>query len=278
MRYIRIIFPILFLICSLNGFSQSKKNEKVFVKGGTFIMGCYIEDESVEDGCDEDEFPNHSVTVKSFYINKYETTVAEFKAFVDATNYLTDAEKKGSSEIWVDGDWEEIPNINWRYNSKGHLITNEDYNHPVAHISWNDAKAYCEWAGGRLPTEAEWEYAARGGNKSRGFKYSGGNNPYDVSWNEDNANVSTHPIGTKMPNELGLYDMSGNVSEWCEDIYKPYATETNDDEDMEYNDNNPDRVFRGGGYTSNVLCSFRGKQSPNCRLSIFGIRVAYDAK
>ena len=121
-------------------------------------------------------------------------------------------------------------------------------NCPVIEVTGYGAKAYCEWKGGRLPTEAEWEYAARGGNKSKGYKYPGSNSIDDVAWYLGNSNGETHPVGTKQPNELGIFDLIGNVREWCNDWY---------DEDYYKNSpkNNPqgpssgrDRVLRGGSW------------------------------
>ena len=106
-----------------------------------------------------------------------------------------------------------------------------DLNRPVEQVSWNDCQAFItklnEMTGQsfRLPTEAEWEYAARGGEKSQGYKYAGSNNADDVAWHRDNSGNTTHPVGTKQPNELGLYDMSGNVLEWCQDWYSRYTSD-----------------------------------------------------
>ena len=157
--------------------------EMVFVKGGTFQMGCTRE----QSDCNKDEKPVHTVTVDDFYIGRYEVTVAQFKKFIEVTNYKTDAEKKGYSYI-LDGDWKNKNGVDWRCDVKGNIRSADEYNHPVIHVSWNDAVAYCRWLSKetgehyRLPTEAEWEYAARGGSLSPagggaggGFSPSGGN-------------------------------------------------------------------------------------------------------
>ena len=181
-------------------------NNMVYVSGGTFIMGG---DES------SDQTPTHSVTLSSYYICKYEVTQALWRAVM------------GSNPSKFKGD-----------------------NLPVEQVSWNDCQTFINRLNSytgrnfRLPTEAEWEFAARGGNYSRRYKYSGSNYIGDVAWYTDNSGNRTHPVGTKQANELGLYDMSGNVWEWCSDWYGSYSS---------YSQNDPtgpnsgsDRVIRGG--------------------------------
>ncbi len=227
----------------------SLEENLIFVQGGTFQMGSNEYD---------DEKPVHSVTVNDFYIGKYEVTVAEFNAFINATGHKTDAEKNGYSWIWT-GKWEKQNGVTWKCDVKGKTRPSSEYSHPVIHVSWNDANAYCKWKGGRLPTEAEWEYAARGGNKSNNYTYSGSNNIGTVAWYNNNSGSKTHKVGTKQPNELGIYDMSGNVWEWCLDWY-----------DSDYYSisprNNPTgassgtrRVLRGGGW---------GYSDYGCRVAI----------
>lgn len=240
----------------------------VSVEGGTFMMGS-----NENNG----ENPIHEVTLKSFYIGKYPITVEEFEKFIIATGYQTDAEKEGY-DVLTD-KWEMRDGINWSYNVQGKKRENEEKNHPVIHISWNDADAYAKWAGGRLPTEAEWEFAARGGNKSKGYKYSGSDNIDDVAWYWNNSGKTTHPVGTKKPNELGIYDMSGNVSEWCNDWY-----------DNEYYNNSPSknpkgpesetfRVLRGGSWAdldSNCRSTERHHYLPGEKENYFGARIVMD--
>ncbi len=217
--------------------------EMVYVQGGTFQMGA-----TAEQGSDayDDEKPVHSVTLSDFHIGKYEVT---------------------------QGLWKEVMGENPSYNKAGD-------NYPVEMVSWEDCQRFIEWLNSRtglnfrLPTEAEWEYAARGGQKSRGYKYSG--STYDlgsVAWYEGNSGNRTHPVGQKQANELGLYDMSGNVYEWCYDWYGRYSSSS------QRNPSGPasgaDRVLRGGSFILNAgLCrvSNRSRSDPGYR-NVNGLRL-----
>ena len=218
--------------------------EMVYVEGGAFWMGCT--DEQGKE-CRDSESPLHNVTVSSFYIGKYEITQKQWKTMM------------GKNPSLHKGD-----------------------DHPVENISWNDVQEFIirlNAATGkkyRLPTEAEWEYAARGGSNSKGFRYSGSNFLKDVGWYEGRKKEKTHPVGTKQPNELGIYDMSGNVQEWCHDWYDKYNS------NAQTNPAGPSsgsgRVLRGGKWNSseqNCRVSARSRYSPNSHGSndYFGFRV-----
>ena len=214
----------------------------VYVEGGTFTMGATSEQKKPDD----DEKPTHRVSLSSFYIGKYEVTQALWKAVM------------GSNPSSYKGD-----------------------NLPVENVSWNDCQTFLRKLNAmtgknfRLPTEAEWEYAARGGNLSRGYQYSGSKKIDDVAWYRNNSGSKTHNVGTKAPNELGIYDMSGNVWEWCQDWYGDYHG---------YSQTNPtgpscgaNRVYRGGSWGSGAwLCrvAFRDNYTPGSRGNGLGLRLA----
>lgn len=183
------LLTILFVFVSLIAFSQDKPNiEWIRVDGGSFMMGC----EETDKDCYPDEQPLHKVSIKTFMISKYEVTIGDYKLFCKANN----------RKMPISPSWEQTDS------------------HPIVYVSWQDAVDYAKWVGGRLPTEAEWEYAAKGGNKSKGYVFSGSNTYDEIGWCYENSNLQTHPVGEKKPNELGIYDMSGNVWEWVSDNYE----------------------------------------------------------
>jgi formylglycine-generating enzyme required for sulfatase activity len=240
----------------------------VTIPGGSFMMGSEESD---------DEKPVHSVTVSKFRMAQYETTVAEFEAFIDATDYQTDAEKDGGSYIWT-GKWEKKAGINWRYGADGNLQTNK--RHPVIHVSHNDAVAYCGWLSRktgqtyRLPTEAEWEYAAGGGATHN--KYSWGNSDSQgVSGNiagKPDDYAYTAPVGSFKANPFGLYDMSGNVWEWCGDWFDQSYYASSSSSNPTGPSTGPSRVLRGGSWDAAPV------DAPGRRNGDYGFRVVSQFK
>lgn len=237
-----------------------KYADMVFVQGGTFMMGS-------NDGAG-DEKPIHKVYVSDFYMDKYEVTNAQFCQFLNEKGNQTE----GGAE------WQDIGDEDCKIMKQGtRYVPVSGYdNHPVIEVSWYGANAYAQCAGKRLPTEAEWEYAARGANISRGYKYSGSNNADAVAWWHKNSGGQTHPVGTKQPNELGLYDMSGNVWEWCADWYdsgyyskSPYENPTGPASGQV-------RVMRGGSWSIDekyLRCSYRNYDYPHPRYDFIGFRL-----
>lgn len=251
---------------------SGKIPELVLIEGGEFIMG--------DDDAGITEKPEHIVNINSFYLGKTEVTVKQFAEFIKSTNYRTDADKEGWSYIYTGTNWEKAQGVNWNYDVNGKRRFADEINHPVIHVSWNDADAYCKWAGGRLPTEAEWEYAARGGGSSVSFtKYSGSDNIDTVAWFAFNSKNRTHNVAKKNANKFGVFDMTGNVWEWCSDWYN-----------KDYYKNSPDlnprgpaegkyKVLRGGAWMSvpqYCRLAYRYINLPGNRNSINGFRLAKD--
>ncbi len=245
--------------------------EMVFVKGGTFQMG------STDGGSNEE--PVHSVTLSDFYIGKYEVTQAEYTAVMGSNPSLFKGDDLPVEQVsWYDA----IEYCNALSIAEGltpyYAIdkTTEDPNNTSTsdEVKWT-VTCNTSSKGYRLPTEAEWEYAAKGGNQTQGYTYSGSNTLDDVAWYDENSNGTTHTVGTKAANELGIYDMSGNVWEWCWDWYGTYSStaETNPQGPAsgEY------RVIRGGSWYSldlNCRSSNRYGNFADNRFNYLGLRVA----
>lgn len=217
----------------------------VEVVGGTFLMGAQTAD-STKDNYDyeaeTDESPVHEVTVSDFYIGETEVTQGLWEAVMKYSGTCADGSSMSAyaSDVWLGTN----PSTSYGLGSE----------YPAYYVSWEDIVNIflprlnkITGATFRLPTEAEWEYAARGGNQSQGYKYSGSNTIGDVAWYYSNSASSTHPVGTKQPNELGIYDMSGNVYEWCSDWYGSYteAAQT----DPTGSSTGSYRVLRGGSWS-----------------------------
>ncbi|MBO4508300.1 MAG: SUMF1/EgtB/PvdO family nonheme iron enzyme [Spirochaetaceae bacterium] len=189
----------------LTGFRvvRSVSDGFVLVAGGTFEMGSNSRNSA--------EKPVHEVTVSSFYMSDHEVTQAEYKAIM------------GTNPSYFSGDDKPVEKVSW-YDAIEYCNKLSEMKGLTPCYSKNGNTYTCDWnaSGYRLPTEAEWEYAARGGNKSRGYTYSGSNDIENVAWYSDNSNKLTHAVKEKQPNELGIYDMSGNVWEWCWDWYGSY--------------------------------------------------------
>lgn len=251
-KYILIILILVVFTSFVAG------DDFVLVQGGTFLMGSM-------DG-DSDEVPSHGVTVSSFYIGTYEVTQGDYEALID-----------------------ENPS------SSGYGIGE---NHPVNDISWYEALEYCNALskkeglspsysgsganiecdfnanGYRLPTEAEWEYAATGGVSTSSSTYAGSNNIDEVGWYKKNSDKTTFPVGSKQKNELGLYDMTGNVFEWCWDWYGDYPYERQNDPTGK--PLGEVRVFRGGSMISTAAGSrstFRSASEPSINRFFVGLRL-----
>ena len=235
------------LVVTVNGVTF----EMIGVEGGSFKMGAQNTDQyspNYDEEANNNEAPVHDVTLSNFYIGKFEVTQDLWVAVM------------GSNPSYLYG-----PNL------------------PVEMVSWDLCNIFIDELNNltgmnfRLPTEAEWEYAAKGGKKSMHFKYSGSDDLEDVAWFGDNSNSMSHGVGLLAPNELGIYDMSGNVSEWCKDYYEAYSSEP------QTNPQGPETgsfcVYRGGGWVSNAkTCrsTHRNSIDPNYSHFILGMRLAID--
>ena len=307
----------------------------VWIPSGEFTMGSNAEDASPH------ERPAHRVAVRGFWMDQTDVTNAQFRVFVEATGYVTTAEKVPTEEeimryagpgarppkkeelvagavVFTPPDhpvdlsdpsqwWKWTPRANWRHPLGPASSIDGLDDHPVVHVSWFDAEAYAKWAGKRLPTEAEWEFAARGGLE--GKKYVWGNEPFDESHPQcnnfqghfpDNNSTKdgfarTSPVKAFPPNGYGLYDMAGNVWQWTADWYLPEAyaqragggvvvNPTGPPHSFDPRERPPERVHRGGsflccvGYCFNYRPSARMGCTPDTGMSHIGFRCVRDAE
>ncbi len=243
----------------------------VFVQGGTFPMG--------SSSGESDEKPVHNVTVSSFYIGKTEVTQAQWKAVM------------GNNPSAFKGDNRPVENVSWYdaivFCNKLSMMDGRTPAYSVNGKTDPDTWGYiretvtmnADASGYRLPTEAEWEYAACGGNKRKGYKYSGSDNLGTVAWYDDNSGYETHNVATKAPNELGLYDMSGNVWEWCWDWYDSSYYSKSPASNPSGASSGSCRVFRGGCYNDDSFCrvAYRDNDFPDGGGSYLGFRVVCPA-
>lgn len=302
----------------------------VWIPGGEFTMG------SNDEEAKADEKPSHPVKVDGFWMDETPVTNRQFQEFVEATGYITTAEKTPtleeimsqvspgtpppSPELLVPASlvfkssqkpislansyawWEWKPGANWKHPSGPQSSIEGKEDHPVVQVSWDDASAYAEWAGKRLPTEAEWEFAAYGGQK--GIKYIWGNeefseeNPQINIWQGEfpykstkpEGYIGTTPVKTFKPNSYGLYDMAGNVWQWCSDLYHVSYFQQESKKELSINPTGPlesfdprepfasKRVHRGGSflchksYCKGYRITARMKTCPDTSLNHLGFR------
>ncbi|MBR6193097.1 MAG: formylglycine-generating enzyme family protein [Treponema sp.] len=239
--------------------AQNIKADFKLVEGGTFQMGSTDER--------HDENPVHTVRVSSFYMCDHEVTQKEYRDVM------------GTNPSKFSGDNLPVERVSW-YNAVEYCnkLSIKEGLTPCYTINGSSTTCNFNANGYRLPTESEWEYAARGGKKSNGYTYAGSNSVGNVAWYDDNSGSQTHNVKTKAPNELGLYDMSGNVWEWCWDWYGNYSSgsQTN----PSGSSSGSYRVERGGSwysYPSNGRVAFRYYDSPSRKYNNLGFRVVRSA-
>ncbi|MFH2068604.1 MAG: formylglycine-generating enzyme family protein [Candidatus Omnitrophota bacterium] len=219
----------------------------VLVPAGEFLMGSTSGDADLRW-----EHPQHKVFLDAYYIDKYKVTVAQYRKFCQETG-----RSMPSEPAW---GWQD--------------------NHPIVKVSWNDAVAYANHYGKRLPTEAEWEKACRAGSTTKYCFGNSGTNLGDYAWYSVNSNKQTHPVGTKKPNAFGIYDMHGTVWEWCNDWYNENYYKSSPTNNPNGPSGGPGRVLRGGGwYSSAGYCrsAFRNWDPPSFKAINYGFRCAWSA-
>ena len=283
----------------------------VLVPGGTFWMGISADetDRAIED-C-KTEFkkeaasckglvlsaqPRHQITLDPFSLDPYEITNQQFEQFVQATSYQTTAEKEGSASVRIGNQgWQERRGATWRQPEAGpEVFASDRANHPVVNVSWHDAEAYCRWAGKRLPTEAEFEYATRAGTQTTYWwgnflsgprqvanvaDESGRNRLSVIIAGYDDGAVTTAPVGSYEANPFGLFDMTGNVTEWVEDRYDGQYYRKSPERNPTGPSSGDHRMIRGGSWNDTLFAlrpTVRDGGAPTKRDTRTGFRCAQD--
>jgi Uncharacterized conserved protein len=280
----------------------------VLIPGGTFLMGTNDKEGFAADG----EGPVHSVTVNSFYMDETAVTNEQFGRFIAATGYVTEAQKFGWSYVFhlfvseaeaakvktvpqTAPWWYPVEGADWNHPEGPDSTIEGREEHPVIHVSWNDAMAYCEWAGRRLPTEAEWEYAARGGLAQKRYpwgdelKQGGEHNcniwqgKFPVKNHASDGYLGTAPAKSFRPNGYGLYNMAGNVWEWCSDWFSPAYYQSGENDNPLGPRTGEGRVMRGGSYLchssycNRYRVAARSKNTPDSSTGNCGFRTVLSA-
>ncbi|PAK55814.1 formylglycine-generating enzyme family protein [Paenibacillus sp. 7541] len=287
--------------------SSDLHTNMIAIPGGTFMMGTDSQEGFASDG----EGPARRVTVDGFEISPYAVTNAEFQRFVEATGYVTEAETFGWSfvfEMFVSEQtkakvvqvpqdtpwWLVVEGAYWAAPEGVDSNIEARMDHPVVHISWNDAMAYCRWAGVRLPTEAEWEYAARGGLEGRTYPWGDllkqdgkfqcniWQGKFPVKNNASDGYVGTAPVDAYSPNGYGLYNLSGNVWEWCSDWFSPTYHRQTSAVNPHFSEATGRRSMRGGSYLchrsycNRYRVAARSGNTPDSSTGNCGFRVVRD--
>jgi iron(II)-dependent oxidoreductase len=250
-----LLTVLALVLCSQSLYAQAghvddSDSNMVLVSGGSFIMGS-------DSNTDADYYPARKVTVNSFYIDKYEVTNAQYFRFCKATGHRL-------PEFWGKEDHKSGP---------------EYPDHPVIGVSWSDADEFAKWAGKRLPTEAEWEFAARGGLEDKNYPHGDEIDTTLANFNFKGRKKGVVPAGSFEPNDFGLYDMAGNVWEWVADYYGYDYYESSPEKNPQGPKNGRFRVIRGGSWHSGPFCNrvyFRNGLSPNWVDIAVGFRCAKD--
>lgn len=287
--------------------NKPSSNEMIYLPGGEFLMGTNAENGFPADG----EGPIRKVKIKSFYMDKYAVTNEQFAEFIKETDYKTEAEIFGWSFVFysflsdntarkVEGKvadtpwWAVVNGADWRKPEGSDSNIDNRMDHPVVHISWNDAMAYCKWAGKRFPTEAEWEYAARGGLEQKLYPWGddltpGGEHQCNI-WQgvfptrntEKDDYIGTAPVNSFKPNYYGFYNMSGNVWEWCSDWFSRNIHKKGGSDNPQGPENGETKLLRGGSYLchksycNRYRVAARSSNTPDSSTGNIGFRCCID--
>jgi formylglycine-generating enzyme required for sulfatase activity len=245
----------------------------VFVPAGLFEMG--------SDALGDDERPVHQVFLDDFWLDRFEVTNERFARFVAESGYLTDAERAGWGWVRVDAEWEEVRSADWRHPRGLNSNIGDKLDHPVVLVSWNDADAYCRWAGKQLPTEAQWEKAVRGPILGAGRNYAWGDtfDPARANTKEAGLNDTT-PVGRFSPqgdSPYGAADMTGNVWEWVADWYSSNYYSQSPPRNPPGPATGTFRVLRGGSWLFDEVyarTAFRHNVKPDYTYDFTGFRCS----
>jgi formylglycine-generating enzyme required for sulfatase activity len=280
--------------------------EMALIPAGSFGMGTHLGNGYPGDG----ETPVHEVLLPAFLMDRYSVTNERFAAFVDATHYVTETEQFGWSFVFegllpenvrsgrrrVPGTewWLQVMGADWRHPEGPGSGIGRRLDHPVVHVSWNDAQAFCEWTGTRLPTEAEWEYAARGGLTQQTFPWGNDLNPggkhrmnvwqgqFPVRNSRADGFLGTAPVGSYLPNGYGLFNMTGNVWEWCADWFAVDAYMHHEPVKPAGPSTGTSKVMRGGSYLchrsycNRYRVDARSSNTPDSSTGNIGFRCVRD--
>lgn len=291
MKYVVIVFLFMAFVLSgcVNPGNDSDFINMVKVNAGTFSMG-----DTRNQGCD-DEKPAHWVTLThDYYIGKYEVTNEEYCAFLNAAEVNANGSKDGKELIDINSFRCQIEHYGTAF-----FVENNMEKYPVGEVTWWGSIYYCNWLsdkegvtesynlstgellnypdnkGYRLPTEAEWEYAARGATNTPDYLYSGSDNIYEVAWHSSNSGSHIHEVGTKNPNGVGTYDMSGNVWEWCNDWYGSDYYSLSPSQNPVGPLQGSRRIVRGGACNLYGACrvTVRARNAPSDDYGVLGFRI-----
>ncbi len=268
---ILVFFCIVFTTNKIS--AQTNDSGFIFIEGGYFKIG--------NNAGDDDEKPMRKIYVSGFYISKYEVVNKAFCTFLNSVKPDALLLRK---YINLNGTYKNLKCRIYQKDSSYYTETGfEDY--PVTFVSWYGADAYCKYVGGRLPSETEWEYAAKGGKQIffsyifRKYNYAGSNTPEEVAWFRKNSENQLHKTGQKKSNRANLFDMSGNVAEWCADWYSPEYYKSAPERNPQGPENGQMKVHRGGSWynTPEMLrVTNRRASKPGTENATIGFRVVKD--